>query len=461
MRCRPEVGRDFRADLHLFRADDHLLAFDVNSGSLHRLDPVAWEIMQGVVAGQDWEEAKQAASRSFPQDQVQEAAGELRELQQAGQLLTPGQQWEDFAPGPELGLKALCLNIAHSCNLSCGYCFVPEGVRRGQELMPAEVIRAAIDFLVRETPYNFLTVDFFGGEPLLNQEGIRLAVSYARDQGRGKDWKFTLTTNVTLMDDRILAFIRENGLSLVLSCDGRPEVHDRFRLNRGGQGTHALVVRRLARFLETGGCSEYYVRGTFTRHNPDFSCDLRYLAELGAESVSLEPVVAGPDDPNSLREADLPALRAEYLRLARLLRELEAGKRVSFYHFAFDLNGGPCVAKRLTGCGAGYQYLAVTPSGELYPCHQFVGHQSYRLGDVWHGITNHRLVESFRQAHVYNKDSCRTCWARFLCGGGCHAQAVLAGGSLLKPNPLTCRIVQARLEGALYYRSLGAAGEVA
>ncbi len=416
------------------------------------LDEVAWEVLWHVAGGKGWDEARREAAKRFPPDDVEEACGELRELQRRGELLTPDPGWEEYAPGGELGLKALCLNIAHSCNLSCSYCFVPEAERAGGGLMPLEVIRGALDLLIRESPYEFVTVDFFGGEPLLNLEGIRFAVEYARERGREKRWKFTLTTNTTLLDDSVLSFLREHGVSLVLSCDGRPQVHDRHRLTRGGGGTSSLVESRLRRFLETGACEEYYVRGTYTRCNLDFAEDVAYLAALGARSISLEPVVAPEEAPYALRFEDLERIGEEYLRLARLLLELEErGVSVSFYHFAIDLDGGPCAAKRMTGCGAGYQYAAVAPSGEIYPCHQFVGNRSYLLGNVWDGITNGGLRERFLKAHVYSKEPCRACWARFLCGGGCHAQAVLLGGDLLRPYPLSCELMRARLEAALYY----------
>ncbi len=460
LRSTAEIKCDFSSDLHLFQVDGCYLAFDVNSSSLHRLDEVAWRLLQRLACSGDWDLARQEAARHFHPDVVDEAYRELRELQDAGQILTKDQGWGDFAPGGELGLKALCLNIAHTCNLSCKYCFVPEQLRSGRDLMPPEVIRAALDLLIRETPYEFLAVDFFGGEPLLNLEGVKLAVAYALEQGKEKKWKFTLTTNTSLLDDEALAFCRRYNISLVLSCDGRPEVHNRYRVAGNGSGTSSLVERCLKRFFETGGCGEYFVRGTYTRSNLDFAEDVKHLARLGAGSISLEPVVAPADRPYALRYEDLDGLRREYFRLARLLREWEAsGCRVSFYHFDFDLKGGPCVAKRLTGCGAGYQYLAVTPAGEIYPCHQFVGHPDYRLGDVREGITNPELQERFRRAHLYNKKPCRSCWARFLCGGGCHAQAALLEGDLYQPYPLSCELMRARLEAALYYMALDRPGK--
>lgn len=445
--------------VHAFSVDDCHLVFDTNSGSLHQIDAVAWALLQEFKVTGDWNLAQQGAARQYPQCLVCEAAEELMSLIEADLLFTEDEGWEDFVPGRDLGPKALCLNIAHTCNLSCRYCFVPAQLRTGQSLMPPEVIRAAVDFLIRETPYEYLTMDFFGGEPLLNLDGVKFAVNYALEQGKQKKWKFTLTTNALLLDDDAISFFKKYNISLVLSCDGRPEVHDAYRVTGSGASTSSLVENRLRRFFETGGCQEYYVRGTYTRQNLDFAQDVLYLADLGARSISLEPVVAPSDQQYSLREEDLARLRREYLHLARLLRERErGGKEISYYHYDFDLRGGPCVAKRLTGCGAGYQYLAVTPEGELYPCHQFVGHADYRMGDVWQGITAPELQERFRGAHVYQKASCRNCWARFLCGGGCHAQAAFLQGDLRQPDPFFCDLMRARLEGALYYMALGDMG---
>jgi len=443
--------------VHLFKAGDLYLAFDVNSGSLHSLDQVAWFLLQHYLESGDWELASAAAGDHFDPGIAAETMSELQELVTEGVLLTEGDEWTDFVPGESLGLKALCLNIAHDCNLACKYCFVPGEVRRQERIMPKEVIAAALDFLIRETPYEFLTVDFFGGEPLLNFEGIKYAVQYALEEGRDKKWKFTVSTNTLLLDEEELAFFREHGFSIVLSCDGRPEVHDSCRITPGGRGTSQAVEKRLHEFFAGGGSEEYYVRGTYTHHNLDFTSDVLYLAGLGAKSISLEPVIGPESASYTLREEDLPALREEYLHLARSLSDLDQkGEGIDFYHFCLDLQGGPCVAKRLTGCGAGYQYLAVNPRGEIYPCHQFDGHLQYLLGDVWQGVINTDLQNKFRNAHIYRKDKCRTCWARFLCGGGCHAQAALQNGDLLEPNPVACQVMQARLEGALYYLALTA-----
>ncbi len=405
------------------------MAFDVNSGSLYKLDELAYQLVLFYLESGDWEAAQLKAGNFFGVEAAAEAWGEIEDLVKAGYLFSPGEEWPAYAPGKDLGLKALCLNIAHECNMDCGYCFVPENIRQQEKIMSEEVIARALDMLLEETPYGFLTVDFFGGEPLLNFPGIKFAVDYARKKGADKEWKFTVTTNTLLLDKEKLAYFQDQDFSFVLSCDGRPGVHDHYRVTTGGSGTSKIVTKRIKEFLEAGAATEYFVRGTYTRDNLDFAEDVLFMAELGAKSISLEPVV-GPDTvPYALKEEDLPRISSEYYKLARALRGLEQdGSPVSFYHFALDLTGGPCVAKRLTGCGAGYQYLAVTPAGEIYPCHQLVGHEDYLMGDVFQGVTALDLRDKLQEAHLFNKKDCSSCWARFLCGGGCHSQAIFNGG---------------------------------
>lgn len=445
---------DLKSQVHLVQAGGLNIVFDVNSGSLYTVDETAWELLLCYVECGDWEQAKEAMRR-FDPETVEEAFTELQELVSEGMLFSPGEKWAEFAPGKELGLKALCLNMAHDCNLACRYCFVPEDIRCQEQIMSRDVIKAALDLLLQHTPYEFLTVDFFGGEPLLNFEGIKFAVEYALSQGKQKKWKFTVSTNTLLLGEEELSFFKQHNFSFVLSCDGRPRVHDKYRVTPGGQGSSKVVTRRLREFLEAGAAEEYYFRGTYTRDNLDFTNDVLYLAGLGATSISLEPVTAPDHVSYALKEDDLLELQAEYYRLARALCELERQRRtVVFYHYDIDLSGGPCAAKRLTGCGAGYHYLAVTPGGEIYPCHQLVGSRDYLLGDVFQGITHPQLQDDFRGAHVFRKEECSTCWARFLCGGGCHAQAILEGGSLLHPAPMACAVMRARLNGALYYMAL-------
>lgn len=445
-------------EVRLIQAGDCRLAFDVNSGSLHSLDAIAWDLLNSFQSNGDWMQSRQDIAEIYGPQQAGDAAAEVDALHEAGRLFSPDPGWGRYTPGSGPDLKALCLNVANGCNMACSYCFVPDQVRSDLGIMPGKVIRAALDFLVKSSNHRNLAVDFFGGEPLLNLAGIRDGVAHALDRGPDRNWKFTLTTNTLLFGEDVRAFTANHDFCLVLSCDGRPEVHDTFRRTGSGMGTAAVVAGRLQDYFRRGAGQEHYIRGTYTCRNLDFTEDVRYLADLGARRISLEPVVAEPERPFALHEEDLPRIRSEYFRLARFLREQErAGRQIVFYHFQLDLPGGPCAAKRLTGCGAGYQYLAVTPDGSLYPCHQFVGHPEYCLGDLEQGITRPDIQEQFRQAHVFTKSACRNCWARFLCGGGCHAQAVLLGGGLGQPYALSCKLVQARLEGALYYLALGEA----
>ncbi|MDA8145243.1 MAG: thioether cross-link-forming SCIFF peptide maturase [Thermaerobacter sp.] len=420
--------------VHRFRVKDTLLAYDVGSGSLHLLDAAAWAALGELGEGSD--------------SAVAEAGEELRQLSAAGILFAPVP--EEFAQLPP-GVKALCLNVAHDCNLHCRYCFAAGGSFGGhRELMPAAVGQAAVDFLLASCgAVRHLEIDFFGGEPLLNLPVVREVLAYARRRGEeaGKEFRFTLTTNGTLLDRDTADFLRREGVSLVLSLDGRPEVNDRMR----GRGSYDRVVPRLQEAVRLG--PDYHVRGTYTRHNLDFAADVRHLADLGFDRISVEPAVGDRATGLSLAEGDLASAEAEYERLAELWLERRAqGRPFSFFHFELDPGEGPCLAKRVRGCGAGQQYLAVAPDGALYPCHQFVGREAYRLGDVRRGIERPAVAASLSGAHALAKADCRGCWARFLCGGGCHATVVDAG-ELTRPDPVACALQRKRLECALYLKA--------
>lgn len=350
-------------------ADGLHLAFDVNSGSLYDLDEVAWELVLHYLECGDWEKSHLNTARKFGAQEAADAFAELQELVASGLFFSSGEEWLDYVPGKDLGLKALCLNIAHECNLACKYCFVPENVRAQEKIMSRETIKAALDLLLRETPYQYLTVDFFGGEPLLNFKGIKFAVEYALDQGADKKWKFTVTTNTLLLGEEEYSFFKKHDFSYVLSCDGRPRVHDAYRVTPGGCGTSQIVADRLRDYFDVGAAPEYYVRGTFTRDNLDFTKDVIYLAGLGAESISLEPVVASSGVPYALRTEDLPELQAEYYRLARVLCQQERkGKSIAFYHYDLDFSGGPCVAKRLTAWLGNFSINLYSPCQTGFLC---------------------------------------------------------------------------------------------
>ncbi|MFZ5437080.1 MAG: thioether cross-link-forming SCIFF peptide maturase [Bacillota bacterium] len=435
------------ADIHKFRVADTALVLDVPSGSLHVVDEVAWEVLGFYHLGR--EECCRWLGPRHGAEQVAAAWEEVRELEAAGALFSR----EDRTPPRERQpLKALCLNVAHACDLTCCYCFAGQGSFGQPGLMSADTARAAVDFLVAASGSRpHCELDFFGGEPLLNLEVVRQTVDYARRSG--KEFRFTLTTNATRLDREVAAYLDAEGFSVVLSLDGRPEVNDAFRTFPDGSGSYRRVATNIDAFVSGRGGRDYFVRGTYTRYNTDFSRDFLHLLERGWRRLSLEPVVAPPEADYALRPEDVTRCEKEYERLATLYL---AAKRqcpdLVFFHFEVDLERGPCRWRALTGCGAASEYLAVTPAGELYPCHQFVGLEAFRLGDVWRGVSS-SLVETFRRATALDKPACAACWARYLCGGGCHAQAYFSSGDLYTPSPLACRLQRRRLECALYVQA--------
>ncbi|MDI3538421.1 MAG: uncharacterized protein PWP58_448 [Bacillota bacterium] len=442
--------------VHTFTCLGKHLALDVESGSLHQIDEVTYEILRLYPEKQRSEIIAALAPR-FGVQTVEEALGEVDEAVAEGTLFSPPAltSWEPSGPPT---VKALCLHVAHDCNLRCRYCFGDTGDFGGRrELMPADVARRAVDFLLAGSGSRFLCeVDFFGGEPLLNLPVVREAVNYARQQGekQGKRFKFTLTTNGVLLTEEVRHELADLGISLVLSLDGRPEVHDRMRVDVGGQGSYRRILPHILEAIAADPEGDWWVRGTFTRENLDFAADARHLVEIGINRFSLEPVVALPSEPYALREEDLPALYAQYEELARLYEErARAGRPFQFFHFEIDLNHGPCLSKRFTGCGAGHEYFAVAPNGDLYPCHQFVGREEYRLGSVTSGVNRPDLLEEFRRTTLFTKSNCRTCWARYFCGGGCHANAQLFHGHIRRPYELGCSLEKKRVECALYLKA--------
>jgi uncharacterized protein len=356
-------------------------------------------------------------------------------------------------------VKALCLHISHDCNLSCRYCFAQEGEyhQNKRELMSFETGKRALDYLIENSgSRRNLEVDFFGGEPLMNFEVVKKLVEYGRsiEKKSDKKFRFTLTTNGVLLNDEILEFANKEMSNLVLSIDGRKEIHDRMRPFRGGQGSYDAIVGKFQKAAESRNQTDYYVRGTFTRNNLDFSEDVKHLADLGFEQISVEPVVAPPEADYSIREEDVPAILEQYDILAReLLDRRRSGKNVNFFHFMIDLTGGPCVIKRLSGCGSGTEYMSVTPSGDLYPCHQFVGNEEFRLGDVFNGITNTKLQNEFKLCNVYAKEKCRECFAKFYCSGGCAANAFNFSGDINGSYDIGCELQRKRTEVAIMMKA--------
>jgi len=449
--------------LHKFTLFGSNIVYDVASGSVHVVDELSWRLLDY------WPERPQEEiigilSQEYSRVEIEEALQELDELRQQGLLLA-----EDSAPAAlhlrqQSVVKALCLHVAHDCNLRCRYCFAGTGPFGGDRtLMQEETGRRAIDFLLRASGNRQqVEVDFFGGEPLLNFPVVQRLVAYGKEAAEtaGKKIKFTLTTNALLLNEEIANWLNAEDMAVVLSLDGRPQVHDRLRPRLDGSGSYQRTVERILAFINSRNQENYYVRGTFTGLQPDFAADVIYMADLGIKHLSVEPVVGPPEADYTLREEQLPQLLEEYERLtAEFLARQEAGQPFTFFHFNLDLTGGPCLAKRLSGCGAGHEYLACDPEGNLYPCHQFVGNRDFWLGTVTTGVVKPELVQKFQEAHVFNKGKCQDCWARYLCSGGCHASNYHSHGHLLAPYEMGCALEKKRLECALYIQ-LKAAGLV-
>jgi uncharacterized protein len=437
--------------VHKFYLNGLYIVLDINSGAVHLVDNLAYDILD-IYDGSNADEAVAALQHRYDRAAISEAVNELQELMKAGQLFAPELTVPlTFSDKPLV--KSLCLHVAHDCNLRCGYCFAGTGdFGHTRGLMSKEIGEKAVDFIIANSGQRRnCELDFFGGEPLLNMDTVRHVVSYVRQRETetGKVFKLTLTTNALLLSDQIIEYLNANHISLVLSLDGRAETHDRMRPCINGSGSYDKVVKRCKQVADSRGDQNYYLRGTFTAYNPDFAADVLSMADLGFSQLSVEPVVAKEAD-YELTAAHLPELYRQYELLAEeyLARRL-AGKGFDFFHFNLDLSNGPCVAKRLSGCGAGHEYFAVTPEGDLYPCHQFVGRDEYRLGNIDEGVSNTELPVKFRQAHVLNKPACRECWARFYCSGGCHANADLFHNDLLKPYELGCELQKKRLECAI------------
>ena len=437
--------------IHKFTLNDLYILLDVNSSTLHILDKITFDILD-VFTGQNHAEVMTALSGTYSADELQEALAELGQLMEQGLLFAPNLGVPmSFSEQPIV--KSVCLHVAHDCNLRCGYCFAGTGdFGHDRGLMSPETARKAVDFLIAQSgPRRHCEIDFFGGEPLLNMDVVRETVAYVRQREAetGKVFKLTLTTNAVLLDQANIDFLNDNHISLVLSLDGRQEVHDSMRPGTCGEGSYEDVLRNITAAVNARDGQNYYLRGTFTAYNLDFAADVLDMADKGFKLLSVEPVV-GKDVPYEIREEHLPQLFSEYEKLAEeYLRRKLVGNGFEFFHFNLDVHHGPCIAKRLSGCGAGHEYLAVTPDGDLYPCHQFVGREGFQLGTVWEGVTNTALPQQFRQTHVLNKEECRKCWARFYCSGGCHANAQLMHGVLDQPYAVGCELQKKRLECAL------------
>ena len=450
--------------IHQYKNNGYNIVLDVNSGAVHVVDELVYDLIPFFEEKSTDELAEQFKDVYKEQD-IRDAAAEIQELKNAGVLFTEDTYKEkilDFKKRSTV-VKALCLHIAHDCNLACQYCFAEEGEYHGKRaLMSYEVGKQALDFLIANSgSRRNLEVDFFGGEPLMNWQVVKDLVAYGREQEKlhDKHFRFTLTTNGVLLNDDILEFANREMSNLVLSIDGRKEVHDAMRPFRGGKGSYDLVVPRFQRAAKSRNQMNYYVRGTFTRNNLDFSRDVLHLADLGFQQISVEPVVASPEDPYSIREEDLPKICQEYDALAaEMVRRHGTKEEFTFFHFMIDLTGGPCVYKRLSGCGSGTEYLAVTPWGDLYPCHQFVGEESFLMGNVFDGITNTELRDEFKCCNVYAREKCRDCFAKFYCSGGCAANSYKFHQSITDVYDIGCVMQRKRVECAIMIKA-ATAGE--
>ena len=448
--------------IHQYKLGGLNIVLDVNSGAVHTVDDVAYDM----IARFETEEKDALIDAVFnayrdtegvTREDVAECWEEIAELKAAGKLFQP----DTFRPmAGELKsrtsgvVKALCLHVAHSCNLNCEYCFASQGKFHGERaLMSFETGKAALDYLVAHSgARRNLEVDFFGGEPLMNFGVVKELVAYARsiEKDAGKNFRFTLTTNGVLIDDDVIDFANRECANVVLSLDGRKEIHDHFRVDLNGRGSYDTVVPKFQKLVERRGGKNYYMRGTFTHRNPDFLKDIEAMLDLGFTELSMEPVVCPPEDPYALTEEDLPVILEQYEKLAELMiRRRKEGRPFTFYHYMIDLKGGPCIYKRISGCGSGTEYMAVTPWGDLYPCHQFVGEEAYRLGDVWHGVTEPAVREEFASCNVYAREECAGCWARLYCSGGCAANAYHATGSVRGVYQYGCELFKKRIECAI------------
>ena len=448
--------------IHQYKLGGFNIVLDVCSGAVHVVDEVAYHMIS-LFEGNDREAVisavaeKYAGREEISRRDLEECYEQIAALRDAGQLFTPD-TFEPMAGSLKEKtagvVKALCLHVAHTCNLNCAYCFASQGKYHGERaVMSFEVGKQALDFLIANSgSRRNLEVDFFGGEPLMNFQVVKDLVAYARsiEKEHNKNFRFTLTTNGLLIDEDVIDFANREMSNVVLSLDGRKEIHDRYRVDYAGNGSWERIVPKFQKLVAARGGKNYYMRGTFTHANPDFLKDIQQMLDLGFTELSMEPVVCAPGDPSALTEEDFPVVCEQYEKLAELmLRRDKEGKPFTFYHYMLDLSGGPCIYKRISGCGSGTEYMAVTPWGDLYPCHQFVGDEKFRLGNIWDGVTNTERRAEFAACNVYAHPECRDCWARLYCSGGCAANAYHATGAITGIYEYGCRLFRKRMECAI------------
>ena len=448
--------------IHQYRLGGYNIVIDVCSGAIHVVDEVAYDIISLFESNSKDDILSKIAEKyvdraDISTDDISECYNQVCSLKEQGKLFAPdtfasmaGKLKEKTAGV----VKALCLHVAHTCNLNCAYCFASQGKYHGDRaVMSFEVGKQAFDYLIKNSgTRRNLEVDFFGGEPLMNFDVVKQLVAYARqiEKEHNKNFRFTLTTNGLLIDDDVIDFANKEMSNVVLSLDGRKEIHDRYRVDYSGKGSWDRIVPKFQQLVEARGGKNYYMRGTFTHRNPDFLNDIKQMLDLGFNELSMEPVVCAPGDPAELTEEDLPIVLDQYEKLAEIMLERnKQGKPFTFYHYMIDLTGGPCIYKRISGCGSGTEYMAVTPWGDLYPCHQFVGDEKFRLGDVWTGVTNTEIQGEFAACNVYAHEECKDCWARLYCSGGCAANAYHSTGSVTGVYEYGCKLFKKRMECAI------------
>lgn len=453
--------------IHQYKLNGYNIVLDVHSGSIHVVDDIAYDIIamyesHDADAIVDEMMKKYGHLEDVNEEELRLCLADIEELKKQQKLFS-----EDLFRGIAMDfknrskdVKALCLHVAHSCNLNCAYCFASQGKYQGERaLMSFDVAKQAMDFLVANSGNHVnLEVDFFGGEPLMNFDVVKKTVEYARsiEKEHGKNFRFTLTTNGVDVDEEVMEFANKECHNVVMSIDGRKDVHDRFRVDYQGRGSYDQIIPKFQEFAARRGDTGYYVRGTYTHHNTDFLEDIKHMADLGFTQLSMEPVVCSPDDPCALTQEDLPVLFAQYEDLAKyMLQRQKDGKPITFYHYMIDLTHGPCIHKRIAGCGSGVEYFAVTPWGDLYPCHQFVGDEKYLMGNVWEGVTALETQDSFRQCNVYARPECDDCWARLYCSGGCAANAYHATGDIRGIYEYGCELFKKRMECAIWLQIAG------
>ncbi|NLW65117.1 MAG: thioether cross-link-forming SCIFF peptide maturase [Clostridiales bacterium] len=447
--------------IHQYKLNGYNIVLDVFSGAVHSVDDLAYDII-AMFEGSTEDEivetmlGKYAYDTEIDRSEILDCIADVRELKESGQLFTED-EYERHAcdfKNKSCAVKALCLHVAHTCNLSCEYCFAAQGKYHGERaIMSFETGKQALEFLIANSGnQHYLEVDFFGGEPLMNWDVVKQLVAYARSREAetGKRFRFTLTTNGVLVDDDVIEFANREMNNVVMSLDGRPEIHDALRKTPNGKGSYDIIVPKFQKFAKARGDREYYVRGTYTHRNVEFTEDIFHMADLGFTELSMEPVVCAPDDPYALTEDDLPILFEQYEILAEeMIKRKKEGRGFTFYHYMIDLESGPCIYKRISGCGSGTEYLAVTPWGELYPCHQFVGDPKYSMGNVWDGVINIGLRDKFKRCNAYARPDCAECWAKLYCSGGCAANAYHATGDITGTYEYGCELFRKRMECAI------------